>query len=195
MSVVCALCPNCNVWNTLGPTIGIWHASGNEWDDAFDELCVTCIMLKVTAAKVNRLATASGLGVVWDFVRGHYAREAQEIAKREARNASGISLLSLARGAQIPSTITTHPTPTSIDVLADDGGGWGLRNPRGQTYCTLSLIRNGHKLMSKLTVGPHASNLTIAASSPTLTASSPTLVASSPRECLAAFACRAVRVG
>ena len=34
---------------------------------------------------VNRLATASGLGIVWDFVRGHYAREAQEIAKREAR--------------------------------------------------------------------------------------------------------------
>ena len=85
MSVVCARCPNCNVWTTLGPTIGIWHASGNEWDDAFDELCVTCIMLKVTAAKVNRLATASGLGVAWDFVRGHYAREAQEMAKRETR--------------------------------------------------------------------------------------------------------------
>ena len=79
------LCANCNGRATLGPTLGIWHCSGDEWDDTFDELCVTCVMLLVKAAKVNRLATASGLGLAWDYVRGYYAREALEMAKRETR--------------------------------------------------------------------------------------------------------------
>ena len=42
-------------------------------------------MLKVTAEKVNRLATGRGLGVVWECMRSHYAREARHIAKRETR--------------------------------------------------------------------------------------------------------------
>ena len=46
---------------------------------------MTCVMLLVKAAKVNRLATASGMGLAWDYVRGYYAREALEMAKRETR--------------------------------------------------------------------------------------------------------------
>ena len=80
-----ARCLNCNVSCTLGPTIEIWRASRNGWDNAFDEWCATCIMLKVTAGTVNRLATARGLGVVWDHMRRHYACEARAIAERETR--------------------------------------------------------------------------------------------------------------
>ena len=81
-----ARCLNCNASCTQGPTIEIWRASHrNGWEDAFDEWCATCIMLKVAAGTVNRLATARGLGVVWDHMRRHYACEARAIAERETR--------------------------------------------------------------------------------------------------------------
>ena len=34
---------------------------------------------------MNRLATPCALGLVWDFMRSHYKREAREIAKKETR--------------------------------------------------------------------------------------------------------------
>ena len=79
------VCAHCNVSTVLGPTVALWMATGCDWDPAFHEWCVTCIMLKVTAGKVDRLATRRGLGVVWDCMRSHYAREARQIAKRETR--------------------------------------------------------------------------------------------------------------
>ena len=58
-----------------------WHLA---WDGIdMDRWCATCIMLKVTPAQVNRLATPCALGLVWDFMRSHYEREARAIAKKE----------------------------------------------------------------------------------------------------------------
>ena len=55
------------------------------WDTSLDDRCLRCIMLMAKAAPVNRLATARGLGGVWDSIRSHYACEALAMAKKETR--------------------------------------------------------------------------------------------------------------
>ena len=87
--VIMSRCVVCNASTNLSVS---FPTSTNDGTDMHD-WCATCIMLKVTAAQVNRLATPCALGLVWDCMRSHYKREARAIAKKETRRWYLIRLL------------------------------------------------------------------------------------------------------